>query len=378
MSERVILHLDLDGLLPALEVRANPSLRGHRLVVGGLPTDPGVVIAITKDLRRVGIRPQMPLSEAHQLAPRALFLPSRPGAYAEAHDRVLQFLRTETRWIESFALTEFFLDARERATTRKEALPWAESLRQSIKRLHGFDPAIGVAEDKLAARMSSALARVAGGVVTLAPGEFRDVFWSKPLEQLWALGPRTLRSLRDLGMATIGDLALTDPETLAPFFGSHAKALIEMAHGRSAGEVTRFEEEPRGPFLSRGVAYDVPVGVRPSLQRQVERLSGQLAEALTAERRTTRRVELVVVWEDFTETTRGARLDEATTEAGDLVRWADALFRRFDLGGPVRRIEIVASELTTLQAGSTPVGFTSLSVGAASPPEPRARRATAA
>lgn len=378
MPERVILHLDLDGLLQALEMRANPSLRGHRFVVGGLPTDPGVVIAFTKDLRRAGLRVQMPLSEAHALVPKALFLPSRPDAYAEAHEKVLQFLRMETPWVESFALTEYFLDAKERAVTRKEAMPWAESIRQSVKRLLGIDPAVGIAEDKLVARMCSGLAR-GGGVVTLAPGEFRDAFWSRPLEQLWAVGPRTLRSLRDLGMATIGDLAQTDPETLGPFFGPRVKSLIEMAHGRSTGEVTRFENEPRGPFLSRGLVYDAPVGARTRLQRQVERLCEQLAEALIVERRTTRRLELVVVWEDFTETTRRARLDDPTTDAPDLFRWAEALFRRFDLGGSIRRIEIVASELAPAKAGtSPPFVFAPPPVTEPVLPERRERRATAA
>jgi DNA polymerase-4 len=216
-------------------------------------------------------------------------------------------------------------------------------------------------------------------VVTLAPGEFRDVFWSKPLDQLWALGPRTLLSLRDLGMATIGDLAQTEVETLAPFFGTRARSLIELAHGRSSGEVACFEG-PRGPFLSRGVAYDSPVGVRPRLHRQVERLCEQLAEALATERRTTRRLELAVAWEDFTETTRRARLEEPTLEAAELVRWAEALFRRFDLGAPVRRIEVVAADIAPVTAPGTTAQFALASAPATAPvlPDPPARRASAA
>ena len=92
MAERFILHIDMEGLLTALELRANPSLEGRWLVIGGMPDEPGIVVAHSRELRRAGIRPGMPLTEAAEIAPRAIFLPSRQRIYAEAHERVLRQL----------------------------------------------------------------------------------------------------------------------------------------------------------------------------------------------------------------------------------------------------------------------------------------------
>lgn len=345
MAERFILHIDMEGLLTALELRANPSLEGRRLVIGGMPDEPGIVVAHSRELRRAGIRPGMPLTEAAEIAPRAIFLPSRQRMYAEAHERVLRQLLAETDLVESLALGEFFLDGQGHATDRASAIDWASSIRNALHRAHGVEPAIGIGGDKLIARMCSGLQK--GGVVTfLDASGFREAFWTRPLESLWGLGSRTIRSLRDLGMATIGDLGKTDPSTLAPYFGERASHLVGLAHGRSGSPVTPHAEEPRGPFIQRRWITETPAHSRIKLSRQISRLVDALSAALQQEHRLAERIEVTVLWDDYCETVRCASLDFPTAEREDVLPWADALFRRFDLGGGVRSLAVTAARLS--------------------------------
>jgi DNA polymerase-4 len=345
MAERFILHIDMEGLLAALELRANPSLEGRRLVIGGMPDEPGIVVAHSRELRRAGIRPGMPLAEAAEIAPRAIFLPSRQRIYAEAHERVLRQLLAETDLVEPFALGEFFLDGQGRAANRAAAIEWGSSLRTSLHRAHGVEPAIGIGGDKLVARMCSGLQK--GAAITfLDRSGFREAFWTRPLESLWGLGSRTIRSLRDLGMATIGDLGKTDPSTLAPYFGDRAMHLVGLAHGRSGSPVAPHDEEPRGPFIHRRWAAEAPAHSRVKLSRQISRLVDALSAALEQEHRLAERIEVAVLWEDYCETVRCASLDFPTADCEEILPWADALFRRFDLGGGVRSLGMTAARLS--------------------------------
>lgn len=356
MAERFILHIDMEGLLTALELRANPSLEGRRLVIGGMPDEAGIVVAHSRELRRAGIRPSMPLTEAAEIAPRAIFLPSRQRLYAEAHERVLRLLLAETDLVEPFALAEFFLDGQGRVNDRAGAIAWANSLRSALHRAHGAEPAIGIGNDKLIARMCSGLQK--GGAATfLDVSGFREAFWTRPLESLWGLGARTIRSLRDLGMATIGDLGKTDPSTLAPYFGERASHLVGLAHGRSGSPVAPHDEEPRGPFIHRRWIAETPVHSRSKLSRQVSRLVDALSSALWQEHRLAERIEVEVLWDDYCETVRRASLDFPTAEREEILPWADALFRRFDLGGGVRSLGLTASRLSPAPTRTAAAAF---------------------
>lgn len=356
MAERIILHVDMEGLIAALEIRANPSLEGRRLVIGGMPDEDGIVIAHSRELRRAGIRPGMLLADAAEIAPRAIFLPSRQRLYAEAHDRVFQQLLTETRRVESLALGEFFLDGEGRSADRRSAVVWANALRASLRRVHGVEPAIGIGNDKLIARMCSGLQRGAAVTYMDASG-FREAFWTRPLESLWGLGSRTIRSLRDLGMATIGDLSKTDPASLAPYFGDRAAHLVGLAHGRSGSPVVGYDDEPRGPFVHREWNAESPVHSRTKLNRQLSRLVDALSSALQQEHRLAERIEVSVIWDDFCETSRHASLDFPAGDRDELHPWADALFRRFDLGGGVRTLGVTAARLSPAPAPAPAVPF---------------------
>jgi DNA polymerase-4 len=188
---------------------------------------------------------------------------------------------------------------------------------------------------------------------------FREAFWTRPLESLWGLGSRTIHSLRDLGMATIGDLGKTDPATLAPYFGDRATQLVDLAHGRSGSKVAPPDEEARGPFIHREWNAESPFQSRVKLNRQLSHLVDALSTALQREHRLAERIEVAVVWNDFCKTIRHASLDFAASDRAELYPWAEALFRRFDLGGGVRALGVTAARLSPAPARApAPFAFT--------------------
>ena len=111
MTERTILHVDLDAFFAAVEQRDRPELRGKPVIVGGGgPTDRGVVSTASYEARRFGVHSAMPLRQAGRLCPEGIFVPVDGAKYAAASTEVMAILRRFTPLVEPVSIDEAFLD----------------------------------------------------------------------------------------------------------------------------------------------------------------------------------------------------------------------------------------------------------------------------
>jgi nucleotidyltransferase/DNA polymerase involved in DNA repair len=107
MSDKVILHIDMDAFFAAVEQRDDPSLRGKPVVVGADPKEGrgrGVVSTCSYEARVFGIHSAMPISQAYRLCPKAVFLPPDFRKYKEASERVFEILGNYTPEIEPISI----------------------------------------------------------------------------------------------------------------------------------------------------------------------------------------------------------------------------------------------------------------------------------
>ena len=91
---RVIFHLDMDAFYAAIEQRDNPELRGKPVIVGGPPTQRGVVCAASYEARKFGVRSAMPSVTAGRLCPNGIFVPVRMQKYKEESAEIMKILET--------------------------------------------------------------------------------------------------------------------------------------------------------------------------------------------------------------------------------------------------------------------------------------------
>src|SRR4029077_3198488 len=111
VSERVILHVDLDAFFAAVEQRDRPELRGRPVIVGGAgPNQRGVVSAASYEARVFGVQSAMPLRTAGRLCPQGVFLPVDGAKYGAASKQVMAVLRRFTPLVEPISIDEAFLD----------------------------------------------------------------------------------------------------------------------------------------------------------------------------------------------------------------------------------------------------------------------------
>ena len=189
MTERTILHVDLDAFFAAVEQRDRPELRGRPVVVGGAGGEDarGVVSAASYEARAFGIHSAMSLREAYRRCPDAVFLPVDGRRYQLASRDVMAILRRYTPLVEPISIDEAFLDVTGSAALFGDGPTIARRIKDETRAEVGLTASVGVATTKLVAKIASDL-RKPDGLVVVPPGD-EEAFLA-PLADRPAVGRR--------------------------------------------------------------------------------------------------------------------------------------------------------------------------------------------
>jgi DNA polymerase-4 len=346
-----ILHVDMDAFYVAVEVQADPSLRGRPVVVGGLGSR-GVVASCSYEARRYGVHSAMPIMRARRLCPDAVFLPGRHQVYGEVSRRLHEVFHQFTPLVEGIALDEAFLDVRgaQRLFGPPDRIAWA--VRRAVDERLGLSCSVGVARSKLLAKLASKRAkpllapegvRPGPGVVVVAPGQELAFLHPLPVAELWGVGPKTEARLGSLGVATVGDLARLPEETLVAAVG---RAVGRQLHQLAWASDPRPVEPDRAPkSISHEETYSTDHRDREHLGRQVVRLADAACSRLRAEGHAARTVTLKVRFADFSTITRSRTLAEPTGNGPLVAQTARSLLGGVDVSAGVRLLGVALSGL---------------------------------
>ena len=340
---RTILHVDLDAFFAAVEQRDNPALRGKPVIVGGGgPNDRGVVSAASYEARPFGVRSAMPLRTAAALCPDAVFVPVNGRKYAAASREVMAIFRRFTPRIEQISIDEAFLDLTGTDALFGSGEEVARKIKQAVRDEVRLTVSVGVASNRLVAKIASELGKPEGLVVVPA-GQERDFLAPLAIERLWGVGASTRRALADYGVRTIGDLAVLPVDTLARRFGKHGPELAARARGVGDTVVGRDEA---AKSVSQEHTFDVDTGEWEVLERTLLGLSEGVGGRLRSSGIRCSTVAVKIRDTDFVTITRQRTLPEATDLTDVIWRTAVALTRREVRGMTVRLLGVAATGLT--------------------------------
>src|SRR5438876_8873802 len=107
---RVIFHLDMDAFYASVEQRDDPSLQGKPVIVGGPPTQRGVVCAASYEARKFGVRSAMPSVTAGRLCPKGIFVRPRMDRYKEESREIMKLVEATGVVVEQVSIDEAYLD----------------------------------------------------------------------------------------------------------------------------------------------------------------------------------------------------------------------------------------------------------------------------
>lgn len=311
---RTILHADLDAFYASVEVLDDPSLRGRPVIVGGDPGARGVVSAASYEARRFGVHSAMPLRTAGRLCPTGVFLPGRPDRYREVSRAVMAIFASYTPLVEPISLDEAFLDV----TGSRDAFGDGETIAQRIKeRVRdeiGLVVSVGVATNKLCAKVASDL-RKPDALVVVPPGGEAAFLADLPVGRLWGIGPQAREALAEHGVALIGELAALSEATLRRRFGSHGSELAQRARGIDPSAVVP-SQAPKS--VGHELTFDRDVSDRGRLEATLLDLAESIASRLRNHHLAAGGVQLKLRYEGFETLIRQMPVPHHTSEAKPL------------------------------------------------------------
>jgi DNA polymerase-4 len=342
--DRKILHLDLDAFFCAVEAQENSNLRGKPFAVGGRPDQRGVVASCSYEARRFGIRSAMPMAQAVRLCPELIIIPQSRGLYQKASRAVMAHLHDLTPLVEQLSIDEAFLDV---TMLRESAASVAEKLQAAINDDPGLPCSLGVASNKLVAKIANTIGkreasqRTAGppnAIKVIPPGEEAAFLAPLPITELWGVGPRTAEKLAAIGVQTIGDIARLSDADLTRRFGKHGTSLAHHARGIDTRPVETSHETKS---ISKETTFSRNVTDAKTLYRALRRLADGVGRQTRQADLAGTTIKIKLRWADFTTLTRQITLPNPTDQDDAIYKAAVGLLRaNWPEGKPVRLVGV--------------------------------------
>ncbi|HEX9043523.1 MAG TPA: DNA polymerase IV [Candidatus Limnocylindrales bacterium] len=342
VAPRTILHVDLDAFFAAVEQRDRPELRGLPVVVGGGgPNDRGVVSTASYEARRFGVHSAMPLRTAAALCPTAIFLPVDGAKYQSVSRQVMAILRRFTPLVEPVSIDEAFLDVTASRALFGDGTAIGRRIKEAIHAETELTASVGVATNKLVAKVASDL-RKPDGLVVVPPGDEAGFLAPLPISRLWGVGPKTGERLREQGVRTIGDLARLPIDVLERELGHHGSTLHERALGIDLDPVGGGEA---AKSIGHEHTFDVDTDDREAIERTLLAMAEGVAGRLRQTGVTAGTVSVKIRDTHFRTITRQCPLAPPTDMADPIWRAALHLARPELHGIRVRLIGVTVSNL---------------------------------
>jgi DNA polymerase-4 len=278
--EREILHVNTDDFYASVLRLRDATLRGKAVVVAGA-SPRGVVFSASYEARRDGVERGMTATAARRLAGRAVFVPPDWSLFRRASSAVFGVLGRFSPVVETASLDEGYIDYTGCDRLFGPAREAGRRIKREIARETGLEVSLGVASNKLVSHVASRSAKCAN-LVDVYPGYERSFVAPVPIERFPLVGGSRAPMLRELGVASVGDVLLFTQEILAACFGSWGERLHRGALGEDPAPV-RTRPAPDERFTVEETLEPDRVDTR-ILEGALYRLAERLGERLRAER----------------------------------------------------------------------------------------------
>ena len=366
---RRIAHLDMDAFYASVELLRYPQLKGLPVVIGGgrrqpdcrvlaeIPVDEfprlknyvgrGVITTATYAARQFGVGSAMGLMKAAKLCPEAIMLPVDFDEYRRFSSLFKAQILTIAPLMENRGIDEVYIDLTEVSGGQEQGgLLVAQAIQKAIFSTTGLTCSIGVAPNKLLAKMASEFNKP-NGISIVYQSDVETMIWPLPCRKINGIGPKTDEKLQTFGIHSIADLAARDLVWLMAHFGqSYGSWLFHAARGQDERPLVTTSEPVS---LSRETTFGRDLHAvqdKAELGAVFTRLCEQVAADLQRKGYVGRTIGIKIKYDNFRSVTRDYTADEFTADAKTIRQWAGQCLKRVPLD---RRIRLLGVRVGTLE-----------------------------
>ncbi len=318
-------------------------------------TGRGVITTATYPARQFGVGSAMGLMKAAKLCPQAILLPVDFEQYRRYSRAFKQVILGIAPVMEDRGVDEVYIDFTNVPGGQREGgRVLARLIQKSIFEATGLTCSIGVAPNKLRAKMASEFHKP-NGISVVHERDLERLIWPLPCRKINGIGPKADEKLKSHGIGTIGELAARERGWLVEHFGkSYGAWLHDAAWGRDERPVVT-ESEPVS--MSRETTFERDLHAvhdRAALGAIFTRLVEQVAADLVAKGYVGRTIGIKLRYTDFKIATRDTTIEGHTNDARRIRQVAGQCLKRVDLSrrlrllgvrvGSLRRADALAAE----------------------------------
>ena len=343
MEDHIILHIDMDAFFISVEQRDNPSLKGKPAAVCG-SLSRSVITSATYEARPYGIKAGMPVQEAKRRCPQLILVEGDHSKYTEAAARIFSILKDYTPLVEVASIDEAYLDITQSQLLFKSPLHIAKSIKDRIREGEQLTCSVGIAPNKLLAKLGSNLKKP-DGLVVIEKEKAEKILSDLPVSKLHGIGPRLTEELNSIGIFTCGQLGKFPVSFLNKRFGVIGERLHEMGLGLDDSPVVPFDEEEDAKSISHSVTLEEDTSDPNTLRKVLLQLSERVSRRMRKDGFVGRRVVLTVRYSDFYTFSKQKTISKWINSGNEIFRQAFEIFESISHPKPIRLLGVGASLL---------------------------------
>jgi len=343
MEDRIVLHIDMDAFFISVEQRDNPALlRKPAAVCGSLSRS--VVTSATYEARPFGIRAGMSTQEAKRRCPQLILVPGNHSKYTETSARIFAILKKITPMVEVASIDEAYLDVTQSLLLFRSSLHMAQSIKDQIRESEQLTCSIGMAPNKLLAKLGSGLKKP-DGLVVIQKEDVEAVLKDLPVSKLYGIGPKLTEALNAMGIFTCGQLGNFPISVLTKRFGAIGEGLHEMGLGLDDSPVVPFDEEEDAKSISHSVTLEEDTSDPNMLRKVLLQLSERVSRRMRREGFYGKRIAITVRYSDFFTFSKQKTLSKWMNSGNEIFQYAFEIFKSVSHPKPIRLLGVGMSLL---------------------------------
>lgn len=344
MKHRTILHLDMNAFFASVEQQANPELLGKPIAVVG-SGGRTIVTTASYEARAFGVKTGMAVWEARRCCPQIILVVGDNRKYTYTSSRIIEMMKDYTPLVEVFSIDEAFLDLTASLGLFGTPERVAYLLKARIKHSFGLSCSIGIAPNKLLAKLASDMQKP-DGLTVIAPEDVSRIMERLPVGELCGIGRKTDRQLAMMSIRTCGELGRCDPERLTKKFGIIGPRLKEMGQGLDNSPVVPQAESDEVKSVGHSMTLDRDISSREDISKYLLQLSEMVGRRARRYGVSGTTVTLQIRFADFySGVSRQETLPGPVNRSEELHRAVIAILDTMELPQPVRLLGVKLSNL---------------------------------
>ena len=345
---KVIVHIDLNAFFVRAEEIRNPQLIGKAVAIGHLGRG-GIVSTCSYEARKFGVRSGMPMNKAVKLCPDLLIVPPDYRFYITLSHEFKKYIRHITPKVESASVDELFADFTDVIKGKRNVEAYFREIQAGLYKKTQLKCSIGVGPTKFLAKMASDYQKPMG-LTIIRRKDIKNILYPLPIEDMFGIGKKSAPRLRQVGVATIGDLAKrledNDPVVLS-LLGKGAEELQKWLKGYGSDEVITEYDDPKSIGNSTTLVKDS--SEYEYIKQTFELLSEEVSMRAKRESMIGSTIQIMVKDTNYQAHNKSTSINPPTNSAKDIFQTALKLYEKNYLDMTLRAVGVTLQNLINIK-----------------------------